>query len=57
MKDLQMAVAGLQGRQREQGEPVAGVVGRQHRALQRGGMDEQGWKHPCSLIFVEVWLF
>lgn len=43
--------------QAEQGEPVAGVVGRQHRALQRGGMDEQGWKHPSSLVFVEVWLF
>lgn len=43
--------------QAEQGQPVAGVVGRQHQALQRRGMDEQGWKHPSSLIFVEICLF
>lgn len=37
----------------ERYEPMAG---RQHQALQRGGMGKQGWKHPSSLLRGGLWL-
>lgn len=55
LKDLRLAVAGLQGRQNEV-SPLLLWLGGGTRPCSGEGWTN-GWEHPSSLLFVEVWLF